>query len=158
VECQALHNFHAFFAIVGGFTCAPVHRLNIKISTEKAKILESLKAVTDPLGSWKHYRQLLQKMDPPCIPFIGVYQTDLTFIEDGNPKYFQNGLINFKKCSLVATTIIGIQQYQQQPYNLTVVPMIKDFLLQGIKSAEAYNNDALYELSLKIEPRQPSNV
>jgi len=153
VECQILNNFHGMFAILGGFSASSVHRLNIKLSNEKAKILESLKAITSPASSWRDYRTVLHKTNPPCIPFVGVYQTDLTFIEEGNPKYL-NGLINFKKCMLVATTIQEIQQYQQQPYNLATVPVVRDFIIQGTKLAEATDNNALYDLSLKLSPRE----
>jgi hypothetical protein len=41
----------------------------------------------------------------------GVYLTDLTFIEDGNPDYI-NELINFSKRSLIYTVIAKIQQFQ----------------------------------------------
>jgi len=115
--------------------------------------LEDLKILTNPLKSWANYRKTIHEVNPPCVPFIGVYQTDLTFIEDGNPTKFANGMINFKKCRLVAGVILEIQQYQQKPYNLSNSQPIQDFLTQSIEEVQTLDDKALYELSLVAEPR-----
>jgi len=45
-----------------------------------------------------NYRDALKMASPPCIPFLGLYLTDLTFIEDGNKNHLGNGeFINFDK-------------------------------------------------------------
>ena len=33
----------------------------------------------------------------PCVPYVGVFLKDLTFICDGNPDYLRGGLINLHK-------------------------------------------------------------
>ena len=38
---------------------------------------EELLELIKPGKSWKNYREELHTINPPCIPFIGIYQTDL---------------------------------------------------------------------------------
>lgn len=92
---------------------------------------------------------------PPCIPHIGVFLTDLTFIDDGNEDIVDNRFINFAKFRLVYRTIRGIGQYQDTQYNLTPVESIQQYLEHDI---EVSNEDEstmkeLFEISLSIEPR-----
>ena len=35
-------------------------------------------------------RDLVQTTPPPCLPYIGIYLTDLTFVQEGNPVRFQS--------------------------------------------------------------------
>ncbi len=65
--------------------------------------------------NFKTFRAHLHNVNPPCIPYLGVYLTDLTFIEDANPDYLDEAklIINFDKRRMVAQVILEIQQYQQ---------------------------------------------
>lgn len=38
----------------------------------------------DSHNNFSNFRDAVQHADPPIIPYLGVYLTDLTFIEDGN--------------------------------------------------------------------------
>jgi len=96
----------------------------------------------------------LHGINPPCIPFLGVYQTDLTFIEEGNPDKFSNGLWNFKKCRMVADVITELQQYQQKPYNLKVDTNITTYLLNLQQQSSTTDEKKLYAMSLEAEPRE----
>ena len=46
---------------------------------------------------------LLQSCDPPCVPYLGMYLTDLAFIEEGTPNYTEDGLVNFSKMRMVSS-------------------------------------------------------
>jgi hypothetical protein len=66
--------------------------------------------------NYKTYRAALHSCDPPTTPYLGVYLTDLTFIEEGNKNVLERGLVNFDKCYLIAAVIGEIQQYQRMGY------------------------------------------
>ena len=107
-----------------------------------------------PDGSYKEYREILHHCDPPTIPYLGTYLTDLTFIEDGNQD-FDGNLINIDKRYKVAAVIIEIQQYQRIGYiNIQPDPEYQCFL-SSLKSVE---EEEIYRISLRVEPRNPNEA
>lgn len=84
---------------------------------------------------------------------IGVYLTDLTFIEDGIPSVIkQSALINFAKRAKTAEVIRDIQQYQNVPYPLQPVPELQEYILSNMQAAGAVAE--MYDKSLAVEPRE----
>lgn len=62
-----------------------------------------------------------------------MYLTDILFIEDGNKDKI-DGLINFRKCSLLASSLKKIRKFQKKPYQLIPIPELQEYLenIQGI--------------------------
>jgi len=101
------------------------------------------------------YREQLHSINSPCIPFLGLYLTDLIFIEDGNPNCLNNNdkMINFNKQSATANIIHEIQKYQKQVYCLQPVPELQIILKESLKiSVYDINDDDMYQMSLTLEP------
>jgi hypothetical protein len=92
-------------------------------------MLEEMHDIMATDRSFANFRAKLKSCNPPCIPYLGLYLTDLTFIEDGNNDNVGD-LISFYKRRLVSGVIRDIQQYQQKPYCLESVGIIKDYLLR----------------------------
>jgi len=156
-ECYNLNNFNTLMSILAGFNSAPIHRLKRTwelINSKAMTTLENLKKIMDGNKNFSTYREQLHSVNPPCVPFLGVYLTDLTFIEDGNPNRLKNNekLINFSKQSTTADVIREIQQYQNQAYCLQPVSEIQFFLKESLQNIE--DDDDMYEMSLYIEPRE----
>ena len=149
------------FAIMAGVNSTPVIRLKRtkeQLSAKAISLWESLDATLDIGRKYAGYRELLRRVNPPCIPFLGAYLTFLAVIEEGNadmlpgPADKARKLIHFAKRQKCADVIREIQQYQATLYNLAPVPVVLTFLEQQLENAEK-GPDA-YELSLKLEPRE----
>lgn len=103
--------------------------------------------------NFSNYREALHVANPPCIPFLGVYLTDLVFIEDGIPSVTkQQELINFGKRKMTAEVIRDIQQYQNVPYTLNPVPELQTWILDNMQTARSVHE--MYDRSLEVEPRE----
>lgn len=115
--------------------------------------LESMRKLMASTKNFREYRETLHTSNPPCIPFFGVYLTDLTFIEDGIPSLLKKtNLINFAKRAKTAEEIRDIQQYQNVPYPLQPVPELQDYILTSMQQASDVHE--MYDKSLQIEPRE----
>eukprot|EP01088_Endostelium_zonatum_P007577 TRINITY_DN1988_c1_g1_i1.p1 TRINITY_DN1988_c1_g1~~TRINITY_DN1988_c1_g1_i1.p1 ORF type:complete len:1287 (-),score=395.26 TRINITY_DN1988_c1_g1_i1:145-4005(-) len=156
VKCFELNNFNCVMEILSGLQNASVYRLKATFEMLPKKTWEMFEEMNEVLSShenFKMFRAKLHSVNPPCIPYLGIFLTDLTFIQQGNSDYLaKSKLINFTKMKYVARVIGEIQQYQQPPYCLEPVQPIQDYLLTGVK---LYNDNELYEHSLKAEPKKP---
>eukprot|EP00026_Physarum_polycephalum_P001130 Phypoly_transcript_01131.p1 GENE.Phypoly_transcript_01131~~Phypoly_transcript_01131.p1 ORF type:complete len:1170 (+),score=184.24 Phypoly_transcript_01131:39-3548(+) len=156
---RELNNFNTLMGVVAGINMSAISRLKNtfgEINKNEKTTLDGLQLLLNPSSSFKNYRQVLRNANPPCLPYLGSYLTDLTFMEDGNPdNVTHNGvpMINYYKRELVYNTLREIHMYQQSAYNFPVVEPIHTFLTALPFSEEK----DLYELSLQREPRQPSN-
>lgn len=83
----------------------------------------------------------------------GLFLTDLTFLDDGNPDYIK-GRINMDKCDRYLKIIESFQFCQTKLYEFQQVAEIRDQLLISIYADKKYDQDHFYELSLTLEPRE----
>jgi son of sevenless-like protein len=131
-ELRELNNFTSINQICSALNSASIHRLTKtwEVLTDKEyKLFKELGSLFEN-PPYKELRKELQKCSGnPAIPFIGMFQTELTFIEDGNKDFLENKegkqLIHFSKRRLYSDTIMNIQLYQQTPYNLTPLPYLE---------------------------------
>lgn len=152
---RALNNFNGIYEIIGGLTNAAVYRMQQTwdgITPRHREIIDSFKALMSHTNSYQNIRKELANCSPPCIPYIGVFQTDLVFLEDGNPDVV-NGLINFTKRQKMAAVIMEIQTYQHAPYNIKEMPYLREVLAERIL-LDLWDDDRLYSRSLELEPRK----
>ncbi|KAL8890775.1 MAG: hypothetical protein Q9192_005826 [Flavoplaca navasiana] len=155
-KCRSMNNFSTLTSIISALGTAPVHRLQRTWSQVNARTMSVLEHMRRLMGSTKNfgeYRETLHLANPPCIPFFGVYLTDLTFIEDGISSVIKKtNLINFAKRAKTAEVIRDIQQYQNVPYPLKAVTDLQDYILSNMQAAGDVHE--MYEKSLAVEPRE----
>ncbi|KAE8145367.1 ras guanine nucleotide exchange factor domain-containing protein [Aspergillus avenaceus] len=154
-KCRALNNYSTLTSIISALGTAPIHRLGRtwgQVSGRTSTVLEQMRRLMASTKNFGEYRETLHLANPPCIPFFGVYLTDLTFIEDGIPSLTPSELINFNKRAKTAEVIRDIQQYQNVPYLLQPVPELQDYILSNLQAAGDVHD--MYERSLEVEPRE----
>jgi len=155
-RCRQLNNFSTLTSIISALGTAPIARLKRTWDQVPQRIHATLETMRKLMASTKNfgeYREALHVANPPCIPFFGVYLTDLTFIEDGIPSIIKRtDLINFAKRAKTAEVIRDIQQYQNVAYSLQPVPELQDYILSNMSAAGDVHE--MYDKSLLIEPRE----
>jgi hypothetical protein len=148
-----LHNFNSMMAIIAGLNNAAISRLKFtsaELPKKHQKTKEQLEEVMSSTGSHQLYRKTIHSLNPPMIPYLGVYLQDLTFIEEIPNFVGEPPLIHFHKRRRIYKVIEEIQRYQQEPYKIKPVESIQAMLRQL-----SYKSDKeLYELSLIREPRE----
>ncbi|KAJ2579771.1 hypothetical protein GGH95_002931, partial [Coemansia sp. RSA 1836] len=90
IQLLALKNYDAVMAVKAAIFCAAVMRLKQTWSLLPKKfniMCKRLHEAMDPDHNYANYRAILRRSQPPLLPFLGLYLTDLTFLEDGNPTY-----------------------------------------------------------------------
>ncbi|KAF9434632.1 hypothetical protein BGZ76_007689 [Entomortierella beljakovae] len=160
-KLRNLNNFSMLSATMAALSQSPIHRLKRTWEQVPARTMTSfmdLQALMGVAKNWAEYRDELHNVNPPCVPFVGMYLTDLVMIQDGNGDFLKksNHLINFYKRVKTAEVIREIQQYQSVPYCLTSVSEIQAFIRRGLDGTKSVTD--LYEMSLALEPRDKTTT
>jgi vacuolar-type H+-ATPase subunit I/STV1 len=151
-ELHNLNNFNGMMEVISGINSSSVRRMKKTFESLDAEYMKKFQKYEDLLThkfSYKVYRENLHKINPPCVPYMGVYLTDLTFLSDGNPDNVDGGLINFKKRRLIAEVIDEIQQYQVRYLKHESILCIQKWLL----TLQNMDDDTMYKWSRRVEPK-----
>eukprot|EP00066_Takifugu_rubripes_P013674 XP_011602940.1 PREDICTED: rap guanine nucleotide exchange factor 1 isoform X1 [Takifugu rubripes] len=144
---RKLNNFNSYLAILSALDSAPIRRLEWQKQTSEG--LEEYCTLIDSSSSFRAYRAALAEVEPPCIPYLGLILQDLTFVHLGNPDYI-DGKVNFSKRWQQFNILDSMRRFQQVHYELKrnedIVSFFNDF-------SDHLAEEALWELSLKIKPR-----
>lgn len=162
-----LANYDSLLAVICSLESSTILRLKRTwelVSSKTKATLEHLKSVVDISKNYVVLRQRLQNHIPPCLPFVGTYLTDLTFVDLGNHTTRQlpsegpeesKSVINFDKHMKTAKIISELQRFQI-PYRFTEIPELQTWMqdqLVRVRTSDESSMQNHYRRSLILEPR-----
>ncbi|KAG7318439.1 hypothetical protein KOW79_018194 [Hemibagrus wyckioides] len=130
--CRCLNNYNGVLEITSALNRSAIYRLKktwAKISKQTRALMDKLQKTVSSEGRFKNLRETLKNCNPPCVPYLGMYLTDLAFIEEGTPNFTEEGLVNFSKMRMISHIIREIRQFQQTPYRIEHQPKVTQYLL-----------------------------
>jgi hypothetical protein len=152
-ECVSLNNFDTMVAIMAALDNASISRLRSawkEIDKTQLAALDRLRKLNE--NNWNGLRQLMRSAPVPLIPFLGMYLTDLTYAEEGNP-VFMNGKINFTRNIIVAGIINELLNYQRVAHTIAPAMPVLQYLDVQL-SADPLSDNEAYAISMQYDQRQ----
>ncbi|KAF8134011.1 ras guanine nucleotide exchange factor domain-containing protein [Boletus edulis] len=158
-RCRSLHNYSSMVAIVSGLNSPPIRRLKRsweQVSSRHMSQLNACEMTIDSGKNFTNYRSTLAKVAPPCVPFIGVFLTTLTFIQDGSKDTLPGNLVNFRKRQKASEVIQDIQRWQTLPHHFHPLSAVQMYIEESLGkfSDQVDVGDKFWNLSLEREPRE----
>ncbi|XP_078358029.1 ras-specific guanine nucleotide-releasing factor RalGPS2-like [Oculina patagonica] len=155
-----LNNLHSLKAVISGLQSAPIYRLNktwaLIYRRDRAQF-DRLAELLSEEENKKQLRDYLSAVKLPCIPYLGMYLTDLTYIDTIHPN---TGGLDDARTRKMNDVIRLIAEFQLSNYeNLEPAVHIQTYLssVNYIEELQKFMEDDNYKLSLRIEPKASSS-
>ncbi|KAJ8261060.1 hypothetical protein COCON_G00167830 [Conger conger] len=154
-----LNNLHSLVSVVSALQSAPIFRLSktwALISRKDKATLEKLDDLTSKEENYTRMREYIQSLRMvPCIPYLGIYLFDLTYIDSAYPA--SDSIIETEQRTNQMNNLLRVisdLQVSCTYEHLVTLPHVQKYLMsvRYIEELQKFVEDDNYKVSLRIEP------
>ncbi|KAI6181816.1 hypothetical protein M3Y98_00869700 [Aphelenchoides besseyi] len=160
-----LNNLHSTWALISALNTQAIFRLELtweKVSKHDRHSMERMAELFSERDNFRALRLYMENAAMPCIPHLGLYLTDMVFMNDmlkktNNPADRIGIQENINK---MLRSLCSFQDsvYDELPYRPHIQSYLKSGEIEIGHSAAADAERALYDLSLRYEPPNSSTM
>ena len=158
------HQYGLAISLMAALNHSAIRRLKSDFPGESSGLGKAFDKVAEELSSNGNYKKLRQRINLAIQAkqnvslFSGVYQTDMTFVTDGNKDQLE-GQINLRKIKFCSDIKTRVREAKTKPSFVSKTPELKAQLSVGwqlylIGNDGGHSDDLLYRKSLEVSPRK----
>ncbi|XP_005176804.1 ras-specific guanine nucleotide-releasing factor RalGPS1 [Musca domestica] len=158
-KLHELNNLHSLFAIISAMQSASIYRLKktwAYLAKKDKHSYERLSDIFSDQNNWENLRAYLESLRLPCIPYLGLFLTDLIYIDLAYPQ--KNGIEPEQRRNRMNNILRVISNYQESNYsNIQPIESTQKYLtsIRYIEELQNIFEEEQYKKSLKLEPISP---
>ncbi|KAL7053900.1 hypothetical protein AAHC03_026701 [Spirometra sp. Aus1] len=161
-----LNNLCSAKAVVSALQVECIHRLKetwAGLSTRDRNTFKKLSEIFRPDNNFENLRNMHDNAHLPCIPYLGLYLNDLTYIDVACPHTVSHGqsvFTNQVRVDRINNVLRIIADFQTSTYPFERNEVIASFLESQsyLEELQRFIEDANYKASLRLEPPQPPST
>jgi son of sevenless-like protein len=137
-------------AVINALSSTVISRLHLTWAhVGRKSILDALIKFNDPSGGFSGYRALLNNAEGPCVPFIGMYLTDIVHISDQFSDH--DGQISFLKRQRWFEVVQVMLRAQKLAYNVAESETTLNFIGAHLRVDSMKDQTWFWEKSQEVQ-------